>query len=372
MHISLAVPILLGVSVSAQSIIDAVGGQAQLSMLALLLNAQPGLVSTLSSAQNITLLAPHNDAFNQFLSTPGGMQASAQLDVVAALLEYHVINGAFHSSSFTSTPVFPNTFLTNTTYTGVTGGQVVEVVAQNGAVNVFSGLKSKSTVTTPDLQFNGGFIHVIDTVLTIPPNISTTAMASNLSQLASAVTSAGLLSAVDSTPNITVFAPTDAAFAAIADTVKGLTTNQLASILEYHVVPALGYSSALKTGNLPTLEGQQVNVVVDGGSVKVNNANVVMADVIVGNGVVHVIDTVLSLPGGNNTGSSTGPTIGSNGSSPSMAGPSSGTNSSPNSSANATMGSAGFVDFKFTVVQNPPSNKDKLLKLSYAAATQFS
>lgn len=116
-------------------------------------------------------------------------------------------------------------------------------------------------------------------------------MASNLTQLASAVTSAGLLSAVDSTPNITVFAPTDAAFTAIADTVKGLNTDRLASILEYHVVPALGYSSALKTESLPTLEGQQVNVVVDGSSVKVNNANVVMADVIVGNGVVHVIDT---------------------------------------------------------------------------------
>ncbi|PPQ79245.1 hypothetical protein CVT25_002810 [Psilocybe cyanescens] len=117
MYISLALPVILCVSVAAQSIVDAVSGQAQLSMLALLLNAQPALVSALSNAQNITLLAPHNDAFNQFLSTPGGMQASGQLDVVAALLTYHVINGAFHSSTFTSTPVFASTLLTNTTYT---------------------------------------------------------------------------------------------------------------------------------------------------------------------------------------------------------------------------------------------------------------
>lgn len=139
----------LGISASAQSIIDALSGQDSLSTLMTLINAQPSLVSSLSSAQNITLFAPSNDALNAFLDSDAGISAASQLDVVAALLTYHVVNGAFHSSTFTSTPIFPSTLLTNSSYTSVSGGQVVEVVAQNGGVNVFSGLKNKATVTTP-------------------------------------------------------------------------------------------------------------------------------------------------------------------------------------------------------------------------------
>lgn len=149
----------------------------------------------------------------------------------------------------------------------------------------------KANRSFQDLNFGGGFIHIIDTVLTIPPNISTTALMSNLTQLSSAIGTAGLGSTLDTAPNVTVFAPTDSAFAAIANTVQGLSASQLSTVLEYHVVPALGYSSSLKSGSLPTLDqGQTVNVAVDGTTVKVNNANVIMADVIVENGVVHVID----------------------------------------------------------------------------------
>ncbi|KDR70012.1 hypothetical protein GALMADRAFT_901100 [Galerina marginata CBS 339.88] len=305
---------LLGFAATAlaQSIVDVLKGQSQLSTLVTLLNTQPDLVSTLGSATNITLLAPHNDAFTQFLNSPAGMQAATTPGAVAALLTYHVIKGTFPASAFTSTPVFVSTLLTNTSFTNVTGGQVVEGVApQGGGVNIFSGLKSKSSVTTPNIAFTGGIIHVIDNVLTIPPTVSVTAAANNLTQLASAVTSTGLLSAVDTTPNITVFAPTNDAFSAISNVVKGLSNAQLSSILQYHVVPALGYSSLLSNTSLPTLEGQKVNIALSGGNVNVNTALVTVADVIVANGVVHVINSVLSLPNGSSSSPSSGSSAGS-------------------------------------------------------------
>ncbi|PPR07635.1 hypothetical protein CVT26_001703 [Gymnopilus dilepis] len=300
-------------SASATTLLDLLQGQSQLSNLVTLLNAQPAVVSALTSATNITLLAPHNDALMTFLNSPAGTAAAATPGAVAALLEYHAINGVFKSTAFTSTPVFVSTLLTNTSFTNVTGGQVVEGVAQNGGVSIFSGLKAKSSVTTADLTFDGGVVHVIDTVLTIPPPISTTALANNLTTLASALNMTNLLQTVDTLPNITVFAPTNDAFAAISSTIQGLSSSQLESILEYHVVDGLGYSSRLSDMTVDTLEGSAVDVAVSGSKVVINDATVTVPDVIVANGVVHVIDNVLTIPSDGTPPSNSSKTIAPNG-----------------------------------------------------------
>ena len=136
-------------SASATTLLELLQGQSQLTNFVTLLTNQPtALVSALAGATNITLLAPHNDAFITFLNSPAGTAAAATPGAVAALLQYHAINGVFKSTAFTSTPVFVSTLLTNTSFTNVTGGQVVEGVAQNGGVSIFSGLKAKSSVTT--------------------------------------------------------------------------------------------------------------------------------------------------------------------------------------------------------------------------------
>lgn len=91
---------------------------------------------------------------------------------------------------------------------------------------------------------------------------------------------------------MTIFAPTNDAFAAIANLVGNLTTEQLSTILTYHVVQGtVGYSTTLTNGaTLTTLEGGSVRVTIDGSSIFINSAEVVLADVLVANGVVHVID----------------------------------------------------------------------------------
>ena len=92
------------------------------------------------------------------------------------------------------------------------------------------------------------------------------------------------------------FAPTDAAFAKLpAGTVDALLKDipKLKAILTYHVVSGAVMAKDVKTGMVPTVNGQSLNVKADAVGVMVNNAKVTTADVKASNGVIHVIDTVL-------------------------------------------------------------------------------
>lgn len=84
------------------------------------------------------------------------------------------------------------------------------------------------------MNFTGGVVHIINQVLTLPANISTTAVDAGLSDTAGALMQANLVSAVDSAEDLTVFVPNNAAFQAIGSALPNLTTQQLAGILQYH------------------------------------------------------------------------------------------------------------------------------------------
>ena len=127
--------------------------------------------------------------------------------------------------------------------------------------------------------------------------------AGTFNTLAAALTAAGLVDTLKGTGPFTVFAPTDAAFAKLpAGTVENLlkpeNRAQLVSILTYHVVPGDIRARQLlgKVTPATTVEGRRVSVNGQGGRVRVNGVNVVSADVLASNGVIHVIDTVLMPP----------------------------------------------------------------------------
>jgi uncharacterized surface protein with fasciclin (FAS1) repeats len=134
--------------------------------------------------------------------------------------------------------------------------------------------------------------------------VDTAISADDFNTLVAAVQAADLVDALKAEGPFTVFAPTDAAFAALpAGTVDTLlepeNKDQLTSILTYHVVPGeyMAADTAAGTYELDTLQGDSVTVVVsDDGSVTVDGANVVSADVDASNGVIHVIDAVI-MPG---------------------------------------------------------------------------
>lgn len=144
-------------------------------------------------------------------------------------------------------------------------------------------------------MFSGGVMHIIDTVLTVPIKPSESAIDSTLTALAGGLKQANLLTAVDGLTDITIFAPNNAAFQKIGSAAATLTTAQLASILEYHVIQnTVGYSSLLTTGlanqSYPTIAGANLMITAEDGKVFVNSAQVTIADVLISNGVLHIID----------------------------------------------------------------------------------
>jgi uncharacterized surface protein with fasciclin (FAS1) repeats len=142
-----------------------------------------------------------------------------------------------------------------------------------------------------NVNFTGGVIHIIDRVLTIPESDAATAAAANLTSLVGALTQANLVNTVDALRDVTIFAPSNAAFSSIGSAVVNLTSAELAGILTYHVVNGtVGYSPGLTNTTLTTVNGGTVRITVQNGTVYVNSARVVTPDVLVANGVVHVID----------------------------------------------------------------------------------
>jgi uncharacterized surface protein with fasciclin (FAS1) repeats len=120
--------------------------------------------------------------------------------------------------------------------------------------------------------------------------------------LTKALKAAGLTGALQGKDNLTIFAPTDAAFAklpadALQELLKPANKEVLLKILSYHVVPGKVLSSDLKSGEVKSLEGGTINVKVDPATgVTVNDAKVTQADITASNGVIHAIDQVILPP----------------------------------------------------------------------------
>ncbi len=124
------------------------------------------------------------------------------------------------------------------------------------------------------------------------------AAADDFSTLVAAVKAAGLVETLSGEGPFTVFAPTNAAFAALPDgTVEMLlkpeNKEKLTKILTYHVIPAKVMAADVKPGEVATVEGSNVTIKVADGKVTVDGANVVKTDIVASNGVIHVIDKVI-------------------------------------------------------------------------------
>lgn len=130
-------------------------------------------------------------------------------------------------------------------------------------------------------------------------NIVETAIgAGKFKTLCAALEAADLVEELEGKGPFTVFAPTDEAFdklgsATLAELLKPENKARLRAILTYHVVPARVLSEDARTMAAPTANGQRLDLVAKNGTVRVDKATVIMADVLASNGVIHAIDTVL-------------------------------------------------------------------------------
>lgn len=125
------------------------------------------------------------------------------------------------------------------------------------------------------------------------------ASAGSFKTLVAAVKAAGLVEALKGEGPLTVFAPTDEAFAKLpAGTVENLlkpeNKDKLKAVLTYHVVPGrVTADEVVNLSSAPTVNGRSLRINGQEGQVTVDNARVVQTDIMATNGVIHVIDSVM-------------------------------------------------------------------------------
>jgi uncharacterized surface protein with fasciclin (FAS1) repeats len=151
--------------------------------------------------------------------------------------------------------------------------------------------RNKETNYHQDFNFPGGTLHIIDTVLTIPGSLTDTLVAGGLTAAVGALRRAGTETPFNRAPDLTVFVPNNDAFNAIGSLIDGMAIEQLTTVLNYHVVQGkVLYSQLIAEGTQLTAEGASLNFRILDGGLFVNGARVVASDILVGNGVVHVVD----------------------------------------------------------------------------------
>ncbi len=240
-----------------------------------------GVVSALEGDGPFTVFAPTNDAFDNL---PEGTLESLSNDQLAEILTYHVIRAEIFSSALQP----------EQSATTLSGEDIFVTVGNGVRVN------NSATVVDADLAASNGVIHVVDGVI-LPDAfgdiVDNAAKRYFLSSLVEAVVTADLAGALSNeSAELTVFAPTNEAFEAIADVAAGLTVEELTNILLYHVVDSRVLSTDLAAGEqtVQTLNGESITINVGDGGVTVNgSASVTAADVNGTNGVIHVINEVL-------------------------------------------------------------------------------
>ncbi len=257
-----------------------------------------GLDSTLADeTASFTVFAPTDDAFSA-LGQDTIDALLADTDKLTSILTYHVVSGDPVASEAAIS-------LAGSTVETVNGAKVA-ITVRDGDLFI-----NNAKVTSADIEASNGIIHVLDAVITPPEQtvvegtIVDAALATeSLSTLVTAVQAAGLDSVLaDPEATFTVFAPTNDAFAALGEeTIAALLgdIDTLSNILLFHLVPEVAVDSitalSLFGEMVEMANGDSVTISVEEGVLKINGASVTIADIVTDNGIVHVIDTVLTPP----------------------------------------------------------------------------
>lgn len=258
-----------------------------------------GLVETLKGKGPFTVFAPTDEAFGKLpKGTIDTLLKPENKDQLVSILAYHVVPGkvdAAHVVKLDSAKTVQ--------------GSTLPIHVEHGKVSV-----GGVNVVKTDIDCSNGIIHVIDGVL-MPPAKSAAAEpkqsepagdivdvavgAGSFKTLVAAVQAAGLVDTLKSEGPFTVFAPTDEAFAklpkgTVETLLKPENKQKLTDILTYHVVPGKVLAAdVVKVNAAKTVQGSEVDVKVDGGTVMIDGAKVLKTDIMTSNGVIHVIDSVI-------------------------------------------------------------------------------
>jgi len=276
-----------------KNIVQLAQSNSDLTTLVTALNAA-NLTSILSGTGPFTVFAPSNEAFAKL--APGVLDLLiANPTSLADVLKYHVVSGKVMSGDLKTEMV--QTLLTGKTISVAVSGMGVK-------------LNGSSNVTDADVQATNGVVHIIDEVLLPPdfvlPKKSIVAIASatpSLSILVQALTKfPDLVTALSGAGSYTVFAPTNDAFTALLGVIGQTSLNDIPEsvierLLKYHVIAGASLKSTdLTDGQMAATllsADDKITVGINGTAVKINQANVITANIEASNGVVHIVDAVL-------------------------------------------------------------------------------
>lgn len=277
-----------------KDIVDTAVAAGSFKTLATALQAA-GLVDALKGAGPFTVFAPTDEAF---AALPAGTLDALLKDpkALGEVLKYHVVSGAVKAAD-----------VVNLSEAKSLQGEPIAIKVDSGKVMV-----NGANVVSTDIETSNGIIHVIDAVI-LPPSmakaedkmeakdiVDTAVAAGDFKTLAAALGAAGLVEALKGEGPFTVFAPTDEAFAALPEgTVEALLKDPkaLGEILKYHVVAGkVMAADAAKLTEAETLQGAPIAIGAKDGKVMINDAEVISADVMAKNGVIHVINKVILPP----------------------------------------------------------------------------
>jgi len=249
-----------------------------------------GMVETLKGTGPFTVFAPTDEAFAAIQSDVDNLLKPENKTQLEKVLKCHVVDGK----------IMANDLKDGQELTTIDGNKLKVTKMSDGKIMV-----GDAHITVSDVTATNGVVHMIDKVIiptTPSPMVKSKDIvdiaAESAKTLAAAVTAAGLVETLKGSGPFTVFAPTDAAFAAIQSDVDNLlkpeNKAQLSKILTYHVVSGKTLAADLKDGQMiTTVEGTTLKVTITNGKVMINGANVISADIPASNGVIHVIDKVL-------------------------------------------------------------------------------
>lgn len=267
---------------STETIADFVASNSDYSSLLAALE-RADLISILSNPGNFTVFAPNNAAFSEFLD--GAALTDVPVDDLKMVLLNHVLGIEVTSGQI------------NTGYV-TNQANFSSYIEKSGSVVKING---EVSVTTADIDRSNGVIHAVDKVIKLPNLLTFVTADPELSSLASTATT-DVVNALKGTDPLTLLAPNKAAFTALGD-ISGLTPEQVQNILLNHVIAGKNLSTNLSTGygnTLATYADTNNNLSIyinttDGVSFN-GISDVITADVVASNGVVHIINTVITLP----------------------------------------------------------------------------
>ncbi len=239
---------------------------------------------------DFTLFAPNNDAFEAAGINVNEIDTDALMDV----LLYHVVAG---NKIKEVDLLFDDRYYTTESTAGIGGNKLSIMIDKESGTLFINGM---AAISDSENDFDNGVIYELGSVLALPTVTSVIANDADLQNLEGALSSVdGLADTFDDGEEYTLFAPVNDGFDDIEDVVEGLNSDQVGSILTYHLLEGIFNGDNLNDDDvITTVNGETIKIDVDFGNTEIEDANgdetrIKIGNIYTTNGLIHIIDDVL-------------------------------------------------------------------------------